>query len=1326
MSNPVEIIEHKIEHVIESLEHVLPPPRSPWRKAMGIIVWLLVALYFFFAVTFLSLRYWVLPHISDYAQDIAATLSRNVGERVTIGQIDAGWQGLHPYLELTDLRIYDRKGAVALALPAVNAKVSWWSLPMAALRFHSLEFVAPTLSIRRDAEGRFFVAGLEIKQSSGDSGFADWLLAQREVGIRDARISWLDEQRKAPQLDLVDVNFRLANSGSHHRFALKADPPDALASELDVRGDFTGDTVTQFQQWNGQLYSEFEYTDLAEWQRWIDYPLEIQRGKGGLRLWLRLAAGRPTEIVADVAMARLATRFAPELPLLELESLQGRVGARSGKEDIEVFGKRIAMRSGTGVVLAPADFDVTLHNAPDGKTRGGNAHANGLEIEPLAWLADYLPLAAEARKALAEAKPGGAINELKIEWVGELPLPAQFTVRGRFTRLSMNRYAGVPGFSGLTGSIDGNERSGSLALNSEKAVIDLAGMLSDPRLELDTLTGQLGWTRLRDGQLEMRVANLSVANKDVAGTAFGSWIAAAAGPGTVDITARLTRADVSAAHRYLPDFIGPTTVNWLKRALVVANSNDVRFRIKGDLREFPWDGGKNGQFQVVAKVRDGTLDYAAGWPRITGIAADLSLEGKRLLLTASRGSILGARLTGVKVGIADLVHHDELLTIEGNADGPTAEFFKFIDTSPVAGMIDHFTEHARAEGTGRLQLRMDLPLRRLAELKVAGNYQFNNNQVKLDPDLPPLSQVNGRLDFTQAGVSVRAITAQLLGGSLTIAAATREGLLSVNAQGTLNAAGLKRFADSPVTRAMQGATPYRATINIKKRAADLLITSDLQGLALDLPAPLNKAANEILPLRLERTNLNEQEAARRGVRARPEVRGGVRAEVQGDAIIASLGKIVSVQLLRRKEGDDYRILRGGIAFNEAASVPDRFGLQITGNVRNLDVDRWRAFVPAPAAAPTGATAPGAEDPSQLVNAANLRVSMLDAGGKRFNEVSVRAARGNNQWQATVSSREFAGELIWRSAGRGSLLARLKHLSIPENRPGAGTDPSPASTELPAIDLVAENFVTREKKLGRLELQAVNEGGEWRIEKMLLANPEGTLSADGAWKPTGQVSTSLNVKLDVSDVGKYLDRMGSPGTVARGTAKIEGKLAWAGSPQGLDYPSLTGNLKLQVEKGQFLKVEPGIAKLIGILSLQALPKRIALDFRDVFSDGFAFDSIQSTISINRGIASTQDFAMQGSAAAVTIKGDADLARETQNLQVRVIPALGDSVSTVAGLLLANPITGIGAMLAQRLFNNPLGQIFAYDYAVTGNWSDPKVEKLSRAAPQAAQETPQGAR
>lgn len=1344
MTNPVQTIEHAIE---QRLESVLPPPRSAWRKALGYLGWMLVALYFIFATAFLALRYWVLPHISDYTQEIAAAISAGAGERVTIGDIDAGWQGLRPYLEITDLRVHDRKGAVALALPAVNATVSWLSLPMATLRFYSLEFVAPSLALRRDAEGRLFIAGLEMQQAAGDSGFADWLLAQREVLVSGARISWLDEQRKAPQLDLDKVNFRLSSSGSQHRFALQADPPDELASEFNVRGDFTGDSISQLQQWNGQIYTDFAHTDLAQWQRWINYPIEIQRGKGALRLWLSLAAGMPTEVVADVAMAGLAARLAPGLPLLDLDTLHGRVGARSAKEDLEVFGRQIAMKAATGPTLAPADFAVTLHGAlaATPRVRGGNMRANALELEPLAWVADYLPVPAEVRKALADAAPRGSVHDLKIEWLGEMPAPGQFAARGRFTRLGMKPYGGIPGFAGLSGSIDGNERGGNISFNSDKVALELTGILSEPRLALDTLTGQLGWTRLRDGRLELRLANVSVANRDAAGSAFGTWTSAidGQGAGAVDITARLTRADGTTVPRYLPAFVGPDTSSWLKRALVAAKSNDMRFRVKGDLREFPWDDGKKGLFQISAKIQDGALDYAEGWPRMTNINADLLIEGKRLLLTSPRAAVLGAKLSGVRVGIADLIHHDEILTVEGNADGTTAEFFKFIETSPVGGMIDHFTDEATAQGNGRLQLRIDLPLRRLADLKLAGNYQFANNQVQLDPDLPPLSQVNGRLDFTDAGVNVRAITAQLLGGPLTFAANTREGALSVSAQGSINAAGLRHFSDSPLTRNMQGATAYRATINVRKRVADLVVTSDLTGLALDLPQPFGKSAAEALPLRLERSNLNEQEAARRGLRARAEVRDGVRSltrgDTQGDVINASLGKAVSVQLLRRKEGEDYRIVRGGIGLNEPAVLPDRFGIQLNGSVRSLDVDRWRALLsaaaPVPAAAAAAAAAtPAGEDPNLPINAANLRISMLDAGGKRFNEVSLRAARSSNQWQATVSARELSGELIWRPSGRGALLARLKHLSIPDNRPGAGTDPSPVATELPAIDLIADNFLTRDKKLGKLELQAVNEAGEWRIEKMQLSNPEGVLSADGVWKATGQSSTSLNVRLDVSDVGKYLDRMGSPGTVARGTAKIEGKLSWSGSPVSFDYPSLTGKLTLQAEKGQFLKVEPGIAKLIGILSLQALPKRITLDFRDVFSDGFAFDSIASTVTVSRGIASTQDFSMLGSAAAVTIKGEADLARETQNLQVRVIPALGDSVSTVAGLLLANPVTGIGVMLAQRLFNNPLGQIFAYDYAVTGNWADPKVEKLSRAAaqagpqvaPQSASESPPPAR
>ena len=146
----------------------------------------------------------------------------------------------------------------------------------------------------------------------------------------------------------------------------------------------------------------------------------------------------------------------------------------------------------------------------------------------------------------------------------------------------------------------------------------------------------------------------------------------------------------------------------------------------------------------------------------------------------------------------------------------------------------------------------------------------------------------------------------------------------------------------------------------------------------------------------------------------------------------------------------------------------------------------------------------------------------------------------------------------------------------------------------------------------------------------------------------------------------------------------------------------------------MRPEPGLGKLLGILSLQALPRRITLDFRDIFSEGFAFDTITATASVVNGVLHTKDFAMSGPSALVGMSGSIDLAKETQSLRVRVVPSVGDSLSVAGGLMLANPIAGVASFLAQRLLKDPLGQALAYEYAVTGTWSDPIVKKLPHEA------------
>jgi uncharacterized protein (TIGR02099 family) len=875
---------------------------------------------------------------------------------------------------------------------------------------------------------------------------------------------------------------------------------------------------------------------------------------------------------------------------------------------------------------------------------------------------------------------------MHFDWQGTLPNPQHYSARGHFDRLGMRAYAKLPGFSGISGNVDGNEKGGSMLLNASKAAVDLPRVFAEPARDFDTLTAQLAWSHVR-GELQLKLSNIAFANADLAGTAFGSYTTAAEGPGVIDLTARLNRTDARHVARYIP-FLNKIAFDWLDQALLAGHSNDLSLRLKGDLEDFPFQSTKGGVFQIAARVVDGSLRYAAGWPTIEGIDADLHFDGKRMEVISRKASVLGAKVTSAHVVLADLFAHERMLEVNGQAEGPTAEFLKFIAQSPVDNLTGGITANMGATGNGKLQLKLELPLARLADTKVAGSYQLIGNQVSIDADWPPASQVSGRLEFTESGVSMRAVNAQFLGGPVAVSIANqRDGSIAVNARGTLNAALLQSALDLPLLRQLSGTTAWSSSMNFRRRGASILVESNLQGIVSTLPAPLGKAGAEVLPLRFEHTVTTEEHSSRWS------------GPPSADRSILDLGQVAHLDLQRRRDDGKMVIERGAIGLNEAPKLPEK-GIVLNGNARELDLDQWLHAL---------AGAGGAQVP---LTSLSLKVGALDVYGKRINDVSLRAGFLGSDWLANIDARELSGDVRWRSQGKGRVSAQLSHFTFPEPTPGKLPEEVPPR-ELPGLDIVADNLVVHGKKLGRLELAAANQGLDWRIEKLTLGTPESQLTADGLWQgAAAQQRTSVNLKLEVSDVGKYLARFGYPGSMQRGSAKLLGKLAWAGNPQTIDYPTLAGDLSLIAEKGQFLKIEPGIGKLLGILSLQALPRRITLDFRDIFSEGFAFDTITGTAAVGKGVLHTQDFVMRGPAAQVAMSGNIDLAQETQALKVRVVPSVGDSLAVAGGLMLANPIAGVASFLAQRLFKDPLGQAFAYEYLVTGSWADPKVEKLAR--------------
>lgn len=1287
--------------------------RRVWRP----LLWLAAAGYFGFAALILVLRYAVLPDIDHYRDDIAQLISQSVGLRTTIAGIDAYWHGLRPGLSLHGVQVHDAADRPALAFDNVDTELSWTSLLHWQLRLRRLEINAPTLAMRRETNGHIFVAGIQMNTEQQGGDFSDWLLAQGSIVIRDATIQWQDLQRGAPPLELKKVNFRLENLGSHHRFGFTAEPPGELATRIDVRGDFRGRDFDQLQDWRGEAYAALDFADLAGWRAWVDYPVEAQ-GAGGLRLWLDVDAGRVVAATADVALRDASLRLRHDLPVLELRQLAGRVSARLPQAGFEASAKKLTLDTRDGIHVAPTDVLVRFAPAQGRKPGFGEVTANRLDFEALDRLAAFLPLDEATRGKLAAYTPRGRLDDLKLSWnfAAEMPNAGEsavtgYNVRARFDRLGMRSAGIVPGFGGMSGTLEASERGGTVTLASRAAMLEMPKVFPEPRLDFEQLNAQAKWSIDR-GVVDVQLQNLTFTNNDATGTASGRFSSkgrAAESPGEIDLTARLTHAAANSVWRYMPLVVHGDVPDWLRASLIGGKADDARLRLKGDLLDFPYADGKSGTFQVVGKISGGTLRYAPSWPEIEGISGDLLFEGNRMLIRASRANIYGAQLSGVSAEIPDLGAPHRMLRIKGRAGGPTSDFLHFIDTSPVAEKIDRFTSGMQAQGDGSLQLQIAMPLDHVDDTSVVGEYTFVNNRVLADAAMPPMSEVNGRLQFTEKGITVRSASANMLGAPLSLAVGTRaDGSVAIDAQGGATVAGLRQQYDTPLLEHLSGTATWRGTLLVRKRAAEVVIESNLQGISSSLPQPFNKTAADTLPLRIERRAAADDTPR--------------RDNDWRDVARVSLGRSANVQLVLHHQGDKTAIERGVInlsdntqqsaqqVLQDGAALPER-GVLLAGNLRSLNVDAWRRLL---------GTGEGSAAPLP-VTAVNLRANEVTAYGRQFNDISLRATQQEKAWQAQVNGREIVGELNWIGQGRGRLHARLKQFSLGEAKsPIDAAAVEEPLRELPGLDVVIDNFTLRGKPLGRLEMLATNLiGGAnvWQIDKLNISNADGSLSGTGQWRSASSTGanaadTQLDFKLETGNIGKLLERLGYADAVRRGSAKLEGKIAWNGAPTSIHYPTLSGAMSVEARSGQFNKLEPGVGRLLGILSLQSLPRRITLDFRDVFSEGFAFDTIAGDVKVTRGVMATQNLQIQGPSAKILMKGNVNLAGETQDLRVRVQPTLSESVAL--GAALANPLAGVATLLAQKALRDPLEQIFSYQYGVTGSWADPKVEKIQATA------------
>jgi uncharacterized protein (TIGR02099 family) len=1266
-------------------------------RAALITLWLIIIV---LAASVLALRYLVLPHIDQYKDRIALHASQSVGQKITIGNIDAGWDGLNPHLTLRKVDVYDKQERVALSLDNVETSLSWLSIPLLEPRLSELVIHQPALTVRREADGTLYVAGIAMGGPAKPATFPNWLLRQSQVDVVNATVLWQDDMRQAPPLTLNNLNLQISSPPwgrlvEQHRFGLRATPSAGSSQAIDLRGNIYGSDVAQPSQWHGTVYGRLEGTEIAAWRNWVSYPFELTEGFGAAQFWLDFSNGKPDHVISDVVLNNVKTRISKNSAEANLKSLSGRLIWTRHDDGQELRAEKVKIVTADGLNMQNGKLGIRERLVSGKEQIEGNVELDEIKLESANTFASYLPLPQKSLQQIADIAPAGKLEKLKMSWKGDRKLPSEYTFHSKFSGLGMRAYEKLPGFSNLDGSIDADETDGTLIIDSKNVSLDFAPVLRWP-IPADKLTAQVKWHNNKDST-DIHVTNLAIASPHLAGTINASYLHRDNNADEIDLSGKFSRADGKFAHFYYPTTLSKDTLHWLDTSILAGKSKDASVIVKGKLAEFPWADSKSGLFQVKAKVTEGVLHYADGWPRIDDIALDLLFQGNRMELNANKGSLFGNQIVKAKTVIPVLDAQHPVLEINGEVIAPPAETIKYINSSPVLEAIDRFTEGMQASGSGKLLLGLNIPLdTEGVGTKVKGSYTISNGTLSGGDDFPALANVNGKLEFTESSLRAQNIAAQIYGGPAQFSMTTgKDGLLRIVAQGRLTDTGIRQAVNLPLAEKLQGAADWNGEINIRKRQADVVITSSLAGLSLSLPPPFDKPAAATLPLRVEKKLQGTQE----------------------DVIKMSLGNVISAKLLRREQNGIMQIERGEVALGATAELPAQAGIHLKGSVANLDLDQWLALLDDGKDDDSGAGAGSTSKPN--VSGADLSFGTLDVFGRRINNLKLLAKATSDGWQMNLQSREITGDASWAGGGNGKIVARLKSLITPSAAPAKLSDAEvSAKKELkyPALDIIAEEFEAKQKKLGRLELMASEQNSNWHIEKLRITNPDSVLTGDGDWLNWKRhPSTRLNINWNITNVGNTLERFGYPNAVKGGDADFIGQLNWPGSPHEFDIPGLNGSFKIEARKGQILEIKPGVGRLFSVLSLQNLPRRLSFDFRDVFNKGFTFDKISANVKIDHGIMRSNDFILEGPTARVEMKGETDLHQETQHLFIKVTPYITDGLSLAA--LAGGPAVAAAAYLAQKLLKDPLNNLAVDRYEIIGTWDNPQEVNSDKAKPAA---------
>jgi uncharacterized protein (TIGR02099 family) len=1236
-----------------------------------------------------------LDRAPQYQAEIKEWLHAQTGFHIAFAHVSPAfrWYGPELYFERLELRSKDDQRVLARAAGGRVAADIWQLIRSGKLLAGRIEVDSPNIAVVRLGPTRFAIAS-EIELGDEDSSPGSLRLSDLPAGrlvIRHAVLSMENWNTQLPQLTLQGVDIDVRRDARELALAFSAQLPAVLGGSVSFEGHARGSGALQNLAWDA--LAKARAISFPGWHKFLPETLSnLDSGSGAFDVAALGQGATLARADVDFGATNVVIQL-PEGPVDKFDQMSGSLSLTHSGDQWSLSGRRVRV----GRREPESAFDVGWQ-----ETQGGLLNVRGradyLRAESLLPLTGFLPQK-ELRDRLREVAPSGEWTDMSIALErAQLEDPWRMHVQAKFQHAGLASVNGVPGIRGIAGSIAGNERGGQVIIDTNVGVLHWPTQFPHP-LELERFKVNLYWKRTAQ---ELLIASPEWEAKTHDGDIHGqaAWRQPADGSSPVlTLVSNIQNGNAGNARNYLPKgLIAPSALEWLNRAFVAGRLVRASALFQGPVRNFPFRQG-GGIFLARCLIEGMTLDYSEGWAPVENLTATAEF----------RNEGMSARLSGAHIGDLMLESGDARfadfstgeLKIHANASGDAASALAFLRATPLDAIAEHAFSSVEASGPLKAAVDLFLPFRDFAHRQVLIHGRLDGASVNRPGSPTMATDVAGEFDIDGGQVARADIHGHLLGGPFQMQARTPRNKPVTRTQlefrGTVTADAVRSALGMPASMSISGETDWRAVLKITPEPArerSLRISSTLAGFDMKLPAPLDKSAASPLPSWLEIQW--------------PETGGP-----QGSF---ALGSLVSSSYALEPDPAGLRLAHASMSFGASESGGgDAQILNIGGSVQRLDLGGWLRLSAQPK---------DAKPLSYYMRNAKLNVAELDYLGLAFRDVSLDLLVGERSWRINVGGPNVSGVITIPSVGNSTEAWSLQfdrlHFDVADAEDSAAADSTeniPADTDphaIPAVNFHAKELIWGERQFGDVTATLAKQEEGVALSSLSVTAPTFTVSAQGEWRAKDEGVSRIKGTLASTDVQGTLKDLGYADVIQAKSGKLEFDLTWLGAPTTAALAQVLGHVQLSLEKGQVTGLKPGAGRVLGLASIAALPRRLALDFSDLTDKGLAFDSVHGDFDLRDGNAYTENVLLKGPAADIGLIGRVGLKNKDYDQTAVVTGSVGNSLSIpVASALVGGPVVGAAVLLFTQVFKQPLKGLARGYYRITGSWDNPTVERIKSA-------------